>query len=101
MSYRDLNIKKNYETTGNKTQLLNEFYIPFLGETIEYKRIAGYFNSSSLVVASEGIEGLLKNNGKMKLLISPELSKQDYDIIKSNNMITDDLNLFDNLDIEN
>ena len=99
MSYRDLNIKKNYETTGNKTQLLNEFYIPFLGETIEYKRIAGYFNSSSLVVASEGIEGLLKNNGKMKLLISPELTKQDYDIIKVNNMITDNLNLFDNLDI--
>ena len=95
VSYKELNIKKSYETSGDKSQLLNEFYIPFLNETIEYRRIAGYFSSSSLIVASKGIEGLIKNNGKMKLLISPELTEQDYEIIKSTNNISSDLNLFD------
>lgn len=95
MSYRNLNIEKSYETTGKKTQLLEEFYIPFLQETKEYRRIAGYFSSSSLVVASKGIEGLIKNNGVMKLLISPNLTEQDYEIIKTNNYITDTLSIFD------
>lgn len=95
MSYKDLNINKCYETTGNKTQLLEEFYIPFLNETIEYRRIAGFFSSSSLIVASKGIEGLIKNNGVMKLLISPNLSEQDYNIIKENNCLLDSLEIFD------
>lgn len=100
MSYKDLDIKKSYETSGDKTQLLNEFYIPFLNETKEYRRIAGYFSSSSLIVASKGIEGLIKNNGKMKLLISPELSQQDYEVIRTNNGINDRLEMFDNFNID-
>ena len=33
MGYKELNIKKSYETTENKNELLEEFYIPFLSET--------------------------------------------------------------------
>lgn len=99
MSYKDLRIEKSYETTGDKNQLLNEFYIPFLNETTEYRRIAGYFSSSSLVIASKGIEGLIKNDGKMKLLISPELTEQDYEVIKMNGELNDKLEIFDNFDI--
>lgn len=99
MSYKDLRIEKSYETSGDRNQLLNEFYIPFLNETTEYRRIAGYFSSSSLVIASKGIEGLIKNNGKMKLLISPELTEQDYEVIKMNGGLNDKLEMFDNFDI--
>lgn len=99
MSYKDLDIKKSYETSGDKNQLLNEFYIPFLSETTEYRRIAGYFSSSSLIVASEGIEGLLNNNGKMKLLISPELTEQDFEVIKLNNSLNENLEMFENFNI--
>ena len=99
MSYKSLKIEKSYETTGDRNQLLNDFYIPFLSETVEYRRIAGYFSSSSLIIASKGIEGLIKNNGKMKLLISPELSEQDYEVIKANGEINDKLEMFNNLDI--
>lgn len=97
MSYRELDIKKSYETTGNRNQLLEEFYIPFLGETKEYRRIAGYFSSSSLIIAAEGIEGLIKNDGVMKLLISPDLSKQDYEIIRDNHCLPDNINLFNDI----
>ena len=93
-------IKKSYETSGNKTQLLDEFYIPFLNETVEYRRIAGYFSSSSLIIASKGIEGLIKNNGKMKLLISPELTQQDYEVICTTNRLNDNLNLFDEINYQ-
>ena len=100
MSYKDLDIKRCYESSSEKDQLLNDFYIPFLNETVEYKRIAGYFSSSSLFVAFKGIEGLIKNNGKMKLLISPELSEKDYEIIKSYNNLSSDLNFFDEINNE-
>ena len=99
MSYKELDIKKSYETSEDKMQLLKEFYIPFLSETVDYRRIAGYFSSSSLIVASEGIEGLLKNNGKMKLLISPKLTEDDFEIIKRSNKLSDSMDMFSNLNI--
>lgn len=102
MSYKNLNIEKHYETTGNRKQLLEEFYIPFLSETLEYKRIAGFFSSSSLIIASKGIEELIKNNGKMRLLISPKLSQQDYDVIKirNNEKLSSTLSIFDEFNTE-
>lgn len=101
MSYKNLMIKKSYETSGNRTELLEEFYIPFLSETVDYRRMAGFFSSSSLIISVKGIEGLIKNNGKMKLLISPRLSQQDYDIIKNTNSINSSLSIFDDFNNEN
>lgn len=100
VSYKDLKINLSYETTGKKTQLLEEFYIPFLEQTTYYFRIAGFFSSSSLVVASKGIEGLLKNNGSMRLLISPQLSEQDYITIKDATSLDGvELDFFKQIDI--
>ena len=101
MSYKDLNIEKCYETSEKRTHLLEEFYVPMLEETVKYFRIAGFFSSSSLVVAAKGIEGLIHNGGVMKLLISPELSYQDYEIIKKydQNELTEDCFLFENFNI--
>lgn len=86
MSFRDLNISTCYESNEQKTQLLDNFYIPVLEQSVKYYRIAGYFSSSALSVVAEGIEGLIKNNGKMYLLISPELSTEDYQIRSYQNM---------------
>ena len=47
------------------------------------------------MVASRGIEGLVNNNGTMRLLISPEVSEHDYEILKLNQ----DGNLSESLDI--
>ncbi len=100
MSYKDINISKSYKTSKNKDDLLNNFYIPFLEQSKMYFRVAGFFSSSSLAVASKGIEGLIKNNGKMRLLISPELSSQDYEIIRNNGRISDTMSLFQNFNVE-
>ena len=87
MGFRDLNLDISYETTDCESQLLDEFYIPTLEQTVKYYRIAGFFSSTSLSIAARGIEGLIKNEGKMFLLISPELSDDDYQIIKNHNTI--------------
>ena len=102
MSFKDLDIEECYESNSSKTDLLERFYIPILSESIEYNRIAGFFSSSSLVVASKGIEGLIKNNGKMKLLISPRLSEQDFNVIKEYNYqrLSVHLGLFDSFNID-
>ena len=87
MGLRTLKLNTSYETTEHQTQLLDEFYIPVLEQATKYFRIAGFFSSTSLSVAAKGIEGLIKNDGKMYLLISPELSAEDYKVIEKHGSI--------------
>lgn len=82
MSLKDLEIKRSYETGLQENQLINEFYIPSLEKTVNYYRIAGFFSSSSLSIALRGIEAMVNNGGTIKLLISPELSEEDYNVLK-------------------
>lgn len=97
MSLKDIELQPSYETTESKEQLLENFYIPVLQEANKYYRIAGFFSSSALAVAAKGIEGLIHNGGKMYLLISPELSEEDFDTIKEHGMISEESHIFDEL----
>lgn len=83
MSLQDIVINSTYETGNDPYRLVNEFYIPALQESVKYCRISGFFNSSSLMIAAKGIEALINNGGSMQLLISPELSKADLEIIQT------------------
>ncbi len=86
MSLQDIEIRSSYETGKDPYKLVNEFYIPVLQEANEYCRISGFFNSTALTIAAKGIEALINNGGHMKLLISPELSESDLEIIKSHGL---------------
>lgn len=77
----NLKIKSGY--SSNEVNLSEEFYNPCLSEAISYDRVAGYFSSSSLKYLSKGIENLLKNKGKYRLIISNEISEFDYTQIKT------------------
>ena len=94
MSFQDLHLDVSYESDSNKNQLLDNFYIPVLENSKKYFRIAGFFSSTALSVAAEGIEGLIKNDGKMYLLISPELSEEDFSIISKSEKLENDAILF-------
>lgn len=100
MSLKDIELKPSYETSSSKDHLLENFYIPVLQEANKYYRIAGFFSSTALVVAAKGIEGLIHNDGKMYLLISPELSEEDYEIIKEHGCVTAECSLFDDFKSE-
>ena len=90
-----------YETTSGKYDLLDKFYIPMLSKTNRYYRIAGFFSSTALLVASKGIEELVRNDGTMRLLISPEISEQDFEVLKmsADGSLDENLELFADFDI--
>ena len=75
MSLKDVMINKEYRSLlGN---VVDEFFVPVLSETKIYKRSVGFFSSSVLVDVAKGINGLIKNNGKIQLIASPHLSDED------------------------
>lgn len=80
MSYKDLNIRNSY--VSKKEDVILNFYEPVLGETKFYDRLAGFFTSSSLATAARGIAGFIANEGHMRLLCSPILSKGDSEILR-------------------
>ena len=80
MGLRDNNIKCEYRSLIDN--VVQDFYIPLLRDAKEYKRAVGFFSSSALVEISKGIGEMARNNGKIKIVASPYLSKDDVDAIK-------------------
>lgn len=80
MSFKDLPLKYTYRTSDD--DVINDFLIPCLNQCVMYKRAAGFFSSTALVKLSQGISGLIRNNGRMKLVVSPDLSEDDIEAIK-------------------
>ena len=79
MSYRDIVVSRSYKT--NKNDIVRDFYVPTLKESVLYKRAVGFFSSTALIELSKGISGLVKNGGKIKFIVSPLLSEEDIDAI--------------------
>lgn len=75
MSLLEVNLKKEYRTP--RDNIIKDFYIPLLKESNLYKRSVGFFSSSSLLEISYGISNLINNNGKIQLIVSPNLSDED------------------------
>jgi hypothetical protein len=81
VSFNQEKIKDNYST--DEDNVLKDFYIPVLKESVSYDRAVGYFSSQGLLKFLQGIDGLLKNNGKMRLVIGDTLSDDEYASIKN------------------
>ncbi|MFW6008621.1 MAG: DEAD/DEAH box helicase family protein, partial [archaeon] len=79
MSFKNLELKIKYRSSDD--DIVSDFYIPVLNNAKLYKRAVGFFSSSSLLQVSKGITGLLRNNGKIKLVASPKLNKKDIEAI--------------------
>ena len=89
MSLRDLKIEEEYRST--KDDIINEFYIPLLSESISYKRAVGFFSSTSLSEIVSGIKTFAKNGGKIKLIASPKLSEKDIKDIELGYRLRDEV----------
>jgi len=70
----------NYDSKINN--IVTEFFIPALKETTTYRRIGGLFSSNSFALCARGIKELIANEGKMELIISPILSKEDAKVMQ-------------------
>ena len=80
LGLKDCQFKDSYDSDDEN--ILQEFYIPALSSSTEYKRMAGYFSSSVLAIAAKGISGLVRNNGRMKLIVGAKLSEADVEAIR-------------------
>src|SRR6056297_2657896 len=73
-----------YESRPNSrgTYLIDEFYVPALERSVQYDRIAGYFSSTALAVASQGIDALLEHGGEMRLVVGTDLYRSDKPVVE-------------------
>lgn len=80
MSLKDLHLRNAYDSDFD--DILNDFYIPALSNSIKYKRLAGFFTSSSLAVAAKGLSKFISTGGYMKLICGAKLRKADVEAIR-------------------
>ena len=80
MGFENVNLLTRYKT--NKNQIVKEFYLPVLKESVIYKRAVGFFTSTALIELSRGLSGLINNGGRIRLIVSPLLDKEDIEAIK-------------------
>lgn len=101
MGFKNLSLKTEYRSFQD--DIINDFYVPVLKESVSYKRAVGFFSSSSLIEITKGLSGLIKNNGKIKIIASPKLSKEDIEAIKKGYKSREEIineNIFRNIDLE-
>jgi HKD family nuclease len=75
----ELDIADSYRS--NTSDIVGDFYIPTLDRSIRYDRAVGYFTSSSLSLIAEGLDGLARNGGRIRLIASPHLTPEDIEAI--------------------
>ncbi len=61
--------------------LIKEFYEPALNCAVRYDRSTGFFSARILTLAAIGIEGLIRNNGIMRLIIGCTLREEEVQAI--------------------
>jgi len=77
MGLRAITLKDSYRT--GRDDLLSEFYIPVLSQAVRYDRAVGFFSSSILSHAAQGVSAFFgANKGQMRLIFGGELSPSDY-----------------------
>lgn len=89
MTFKDLDIKPEYRSFQD--DIIRDFYIPVLENSVFYKRAVGFFSSTALIEVSKGISGLIKNSGKMQLIASPQLSEEDIEAIRKGYKIREEV----------
>lgn len=79
MSFQNLQLKHSY--SSEKDNLIDDFYIPVLKEARVYRRVTGYFSSSSLFIAARGFSEFIKNGGCFQFIVNVQLSDEDFEHI--------------------
>jgi superfamily II DNA or RNA helicase len=74
-----LNFQNEYHTFQD--DLVKDFYIPCLERSVSYDRAVGFFSGITFQIVGKGLSQLIKNGGKMRLLVSTQLSKEDEEAI--------------------
>lgn len=77
----DSDIKTEYRSLIDN--VVQDFYIPLLGEADSYKRAVGFFSSTALIEISKGVGSMAERGGRIQIVASPYLSDEDLAAIKN------------------
>ncbi|MCX2975718.1 DEAD/DEAH box helicase [Halieaceae bacterium IMCC8485] len=83
---RDTTWKSVYRT--GEDDLLKDFYLKALSESVRYDRAVGYFSSELITFASSGISELIRSGGRMRLVIGHPLDDDEYAAIKDGHSVS-------------
>ena len=68
--------------TRDAGDLVRGFYVPALESAVRYDRLTGYFGAGALALASRGVEGLVRNDGHMRLVVGCTLGPDEVTAIE-------------------
>jgi len=77
--------------TADDNDLLHAFFIPALTCAVRYDRTTGYFSAPVLTLAARGIEGLVHNDGRMRLIVGCTLAPPEIAAIEHGAELRDTL----------
>lgn len=75
--------------TPEAGDLVRVFYLPALEDAERYDRLTGYFKAGALTLAARGIEGLVRNAGRMRLLVGCTLDPPEIEAIERGESLRD------------
>lgn len=69
--------------------LVNQFYVRALACAQRYDRTTGYFTATALAIAARGIEGLVLNGGRMRMVVGCTLAQDEVEAIERGQSLRD------------
>lgn len=78
---KKLNIRAVYNS--EESNILEDFYLPVLSNSIAYDRAVGYFDAKMLTSAAAGLSAFIENNGYMRLVVGATLTEEEYCAIEN------------------
>ncbi|GAB3861593.1 DEAD/DEAH box helicase family protein [Dactylosporangium cerinum] len=79
-SLRGIGLRDHFRSDTD--DMVRDFYGPCLSAAVRYDRAVGYFTSTSLALAANGLQHLTARDGRIRLIASPHLSAEDIDQIE-------------------
>jgi superfamily II DNA or RNA helicase len=97
LALKDLTVGYGYDTSKSDVDVVSEFLEPCLQNSITYDRLSGYFSSKFLALAAKGLGSFISSEGKMRLVMSAQLSPSDFSRLTANVATGEDYaSLFEN-----
>jgi len=79
LTLRDLSLKQEYRS--DKDDVVSEFFIPCLSNSIQYDRTIEYISVKSLSTLTFGLENIKDHHAKIRLISGHRFSTRDLNII--------------------
>lgn len=77
--------------------LIEEFYKPLLADAIAYDRAVGFFSAEVLSANLQGIGGLVRNGGRMRLIIGHPLDDDEFFAVKQGYLLRESIDFCEKL----